>query len=122
MVTLERPDLDIARYKDLLDQFAAEVSTRLAGQNDGFRFVRVLNRYLFEELGFSGNQDDYYNPRNSCIDQVLDRRTGIPITLSVVYIELARRLGRPVHGVGLPGHFVVAYNDGAYSTYIDTFH
>ena len=85
-------------------------------------FVRIANEYLFEELGFRGNDTDYYDPGNSCLDVVLDRRTGIPITLSVVYIEVARRLAGPFSGIGLPGHFVVQYSDSEYSTYIDPFH
>jgi regulator of sirC expression with transglutaminase-like and TPR domain len=84
--------------------------------------VRVANQYLFEEAGFRGNEAEYYDPRNSCLDAVLDRRTGIPITLSVVYIEVARRLGQPVAGIGLPGHFIVQYNDGKYCTFADPFH
>jgi len=74
------------------------------------------------DLGFHGNEIDYNDPRNSCLNFVLDRRTGIPIALSVVYIEVARRLGQPVSGVGLPGHFVIEYNDGEFATYIDPFH
>ena len=88
----------------------------------GREFVRVANDYLFGDLGFRGNEIDYNDPRNSCLNYVLDRRTGIPIALSVVYIEVARRLGRPVAGVGLPGHFIVQYDDGEFATYIDPFH
>jgi regulator of sirC expression with transglutaminase-like and TPR domain len=122
MAVLERPGVDVMFYLDALDSIAAEVATRLGPNADGSKFIRILNQHLFDELHFRGNQDAYYDPQNSCLDQVLDRRTGIPISLSVVYIELGRRLGRPVHGVGLPGHFVVAYDDGDYSTYIDPFH
>ena len=82
----------------------------------------MANEYLFGDLGFRGNEIDYNDPRNSCLNYVLDRRTGIPIALSVVYIEVARRLGQPVSGVGLPGHFIVEYNDGEFATYIDPFH
>ena len=88
----------------------------------GREFVAAANRYLFDELGFHGNEMDYNDPRNSCLNYVLDRRTGIPIALSVVYIEVARRLGQPVSGIGLPGHFIVEYNDGEFATYIDPFH
>jgi len=122
MAAIETPGLDPARYLTALDRMAAELASRVANKSDGARFVRTANTYLFDELNFSGNENAYYDPRNSCLDQVLDRRIGIPITLSVVYIEMARRLERPVSGVGLPGHFVVRYDDGKYATYIDPFH
>jgi regulator of sirC expression with transglutaminase-like and TPR domain len=124
MAAIERPGLDSAPYLETLDRIASELDTRLAGHSraDGRRFIRIANQYLFEELAFRGNDSNYYDPANSCLDAVLDRRIGIPITLSVVYIEVARRLARPVFGIGLPGHFVVQYSDLEYSTYIDPFH
>lgn len=122
MAAIERPGLDPAAHLATLDGIAAELATRLGATADGQKFVRTANQYLFEELGFRGNDSDYYDPRNSCLDEVLDRRIGIPITLSVVYIEVARRLRRPVFGIGLPGHFVVQYDDDEYSTFIDPFH
>jgi regulator of sirC expression with transglutaminase-like and TPR domain len=69
-----------------------------------------------------GNASNYYDPRNSCLNEVLTARMGIPITLSLIYMEIARRLAKPVYGVGLPGHFILQYDDGLYSTYIDPFH
>ena len=122
MAAIEKPDLEPAPYLESLDQIASEIATRLGRGHDGPKFLRVANRYLFEELGFRGNEAEYYDPRNSCLDAVLDRRTGIPITLSVVYIEVARRLAKPVCGIGLPGHFIVQYDDGKYSTFADPFH
>lgn len=89
--------------------------------------VEALNRYLFDEQGFAGNVADYYDPRNSMLHRVLERRLGIPITLSVVYIEVGRRAGLRVEGVGLPGHFVVrAYesddaSDDSEGTLVDPF-
>jgi len=122
IAAIERPGLEPALYLRILDEFARELGNRLGDGARGARFVRTANEYIFGELGFCGNEADYYNPSNSCLDAVLDRRRGIPITLSVIYIEVARRLKRPVFGVGLPGHFVVQYNDGEYFTYIDPFH
>lgn len=119
--TIEYPDLRIDAWIHQLDEHAAEIGRRTASAT-GQEFVDQANRYLFEELEFHGNTDDYYNPGNSCLNRVLTARTGIPISLSVVYIELARRLNRPVLGIGLPGHFVVRYDDGEYITYIDSFH
>src|ERR1035438_2223741 len=124
MAAIERPGLDAAPHPTKLHRVDSQLCPRLGGHSgaDGPRFVRIANDYLFHELGFRGNDSDYYHPGNSCLDVVLDQRTGIPITLSLVYIEVARRLGRPVFGIGLPGHFVVQYSDAEYSKYIDPFH
>jgi regulator of sirC expression with transglutaminase-like and TPR domain len=122
MAAIETPSLNATHYRDMLDRFASEMSTRLTRTTDGREFVGLMNQYLFEDLGFRGNEANYEDPRNSCLDIVLDRRMGIPITLSVVYMEVARRVERPIFGIGLPGHFVVQYNDGDYSIYIDPFH
>lgn len=131
-VTLDRAALDIARleYPDLnpepwverLDAIAAEIGRRIGPAAPGEEFVDLANLYLFGELGLRGNERHYYDPRNSCLNDVLDRRLGIPITLSVIYMEVARRLGRTVHGIGLPSHFLVQYDDGRFSTYLDPFH
>jgi len=122
LAAIECPSLDPAPSLAILDRFADQLHVRLGSSPDGARYVRMANDYLFGELGFRGNQSQYDDPRNSCLDQVLDRRIGLPITLSVVYIEVARRLKQPVFGIGLPGHFVVRYDDGVFSTYIDPFH
>jgi regulator of sirC expression with transglutaminase-like and TPR domain len=118
----ENPGLDPAPFLKMLDSHASELRSRLGPAAGGAEFVAAANRYLFRELGFSGNRADYYNPANSCLNEVLLSRTGLPITLSVVYLSVAARLGRPVFGIGLPGHFVVSYNDGCYQAYIDPFH
>lgn len=121
LASIEYPDLEIEPALRTLDSYAAELGSRTAGA-EGEPFVKRANQYLFQELGFQGNTADYYSPGNSCLNEVLSSRTGIPITLAVVYMEIARRLGRPVYGIGLPGHFLVQYNDGIYSTFIDPFH
>jgi regulator of sirC expression with transglutaminase-like and TPR domain len=122
IAAVEYPGLDPAPCLAELDHMARELGARLQSTDDGPRFIHLANDYLFRELGFRGNETQYDDPRNSCLNQVLSRRRGIPITLSVVYIEVARRLGRPVFGIGLPGHFVVRYQDAGFSTYIDPFH
>jgi regulator of sirC expression with transglutaminase-like and TPR domain len=81
----------------------------------------VLNEYLFQDEGFRGNERHYHDPRNSFLNEVLDRRTGIPITLSTVYMEVARRLGLAVEGVGLPGHFIVRLGAGDEARLMDPF-
>ncbi len=93
-----------------LDEMGEEARAR--GAASGGSRVEALNRYLFEELSFVGNEADYYDPRNSMLHQVLGRHKGIPITLSVVYIEVGRRAGLRVEGLGLPGHFIVRASEG----------
>ncbi len=111
------PGLNIESYLSRLDEMASTVRPRLAD----FHPVTALKDFLFNELGFHGNVDDFFDPRNSYLNQVLDRRTGIPITLSVVYIELARRLDLPVVGIGLPGHFIVRYDGDDEPVYLDPY-
>src|SRR3972149_2719261 len=89
----EYPDLRVEDYIDRLDFQAGELARRVDLEDGPQGVISVINRYLFEELGFRGDQEDYFDPRNSFLNDVLDRRTGIPISLSVVYMEVARRLG-----------------------------
>ena len=103
----EYPDLDVSGYLGRLDAMAAELREALGGETAPLQVMLQLNRYLFEELGFRGNDDEYYDPRNSFLNEVLDRRTGIPLSLSLVYMEVGRRLGLPVEGISFPGHFLV---------------
>lgn len=119
---LEYPDLDAGRVTGELDRYAADIADRAQDLSDGPRFIETANQYLFREVGLQGNDDDYYNPDNSCLNRVIESKLGIPITLSVIYIEVARRLAKPVSGIGLPGHFLVRYDDGQYATFIDPFH
>src|SRR5690349_11631700 len=122
MATIEHPGLAREPYLSALDGIANGIAMRLRRQNDGPHFIETANHCLFEDLGLRGNEAEYYDPRNSCVNEVLDRKLGIPITLSLVYMEVARRLRRPVFGIGLPGHFIVQYDDDEYSTFIDPFH
>jgi regulator of sirC expression with transglutaminase-like and TPR domain len=122
LASIEFPEIDVNAFLSVLDSYANELAKRLSDPRDGQAYVREANQYLFEELGFRGNTSDYYNPRNSCLNEVLTTRAGIPITLSLVYMEVSGRLGRPVEGIGLPGHFIVRYDDGLYSTFLDPFH
>ena len=101
------PDLDPAPYLRQLDDLAAAVRPRLYPQAPPEAAVTELAGYLFGECGFRGNQEEYYDPRNSYLNDVLERRTGIPITLAVVLIETGARLGLGLEGVGFPGHFLV---------------
>lgn len=119
---IEYPDLDANSSVAQLDHYAYEIAGRVNDFSEGASFVAVANEYLFGELGFGGDEEDYYNPANCCLNRVLETRRGIPITLSIVYLEVARRLAMPVRGVGLPGHFLVRYDDPRYSAIIDPFH
>lgn len=122
LARIEYADLDVEPFLEILDSYAVELAGRLSEATTGAAFVTATNGYLFDELGFAGNAQDYFDPHNSCLNDVLTRRVGIPITLSIVYIEIARRLAKPVFGIGMPGHFLIQYDDGEYSTYIDPFH
>ena len=116
----EYPGLDVARYLEQLDAMGREVRGRTPGGQGPA--IECLNGYLFGEVGLRGNVEDYYDPRNSFLNDVLDRRTGIPITLSIIYIEVARRAGLEVFGVGLPGHFLVRADAGGRTALVDPFH
>jgi regulator of sirC expression with transglutaminase-like and TPR domain len=121
LAAMQTPGLVIEPFLDQLNELASHLGDRLRNFNDGRDFVEKAQRYLFEDLGFHGNEDDFFDPQNSFLNQVLARRTGIPISLSVLYMEIARRLAMPVFGIGLPRHFVVEFNDGNYATYVDPY-
>lgn len=111
----EYPGLDLHTYLGRLDQLAERVRGRLAAAKSGDRLaeaVGAVNAVLFGEVGLRGNQDDYYDPRNSYLNDVLERGLGIPITLSIVFIEVARRVRLDAVGIGLPGHFIVRCASG----------
>jgi regulator of sirC expression with transglutaminase-like and TPR domain len=114
------PDLDVSAYLLRLDALAAEARPCVERATSERARVDALNDYLFEEQGFEGNREHYEDPRNSYLNQVLDRRTGIPISLSLLWIEVGRRLDLPVHGVGFPGHFLAKYQ-GADQIVVDPF-
>jgi regulator of sirC expression with transglutaminase-like and TPR domain len=118
----EYPDLEVRDYLVRLDEMGWALRQRLDEEPRPERAVMALNRYLFREQGFRGNTKEYYDPRNSYLNEVLDRRTGIPITLSTVYMEVARRAGLDVEGVGLPGHFVVRIRTPGRPLLVDPFH
>ena len=115
------PALDIPYYLSVLDRMANELRPRFDPAAAAIEQVSLLNDHLFGALGFRGNRDLYYDPRNSYLNDVLDRRLGIPITLSVVYMEIARRLGCPVFGVMMPAHFVVKWRTDDTVIFIDPF-
>jgi regulator of sirC expression with transglutaminase-like and TPR domain len=101
---VEYPDLDIPLYRARVEELGRQGRARVKAK--GRRGIEQFTDFFFDALGFHGNADDYYDPRNSYLNDVIDRRTGIPITLSAVYCELGRRAGLRAHGVGFPGHFL----------------
>jgi len=122
LARIQFPELTPEPFVSRLNELASQLGDRLRNFNDGRDFVEKAQSYLFGELGFHGNDANFFDPLNSCLNQVIERRTGIPITLSVMYMEIARRLRMPVFGIGLPRHFVLEFNDGNFSAYIDPFH
>jgi len=118
----EYPDINLEAQISRLDGLAARAAPGVDAQREPLARLDALCRFLAEECGFHGDEQDYHDPRNSFLNQVLDRRTGIPISLSVVYMEVGRRLGLPLYGVGLPGHFLVKYLHIGQRIYLDPFH
>lgn len=115
-------DLDVQHWLGQLDALGHRAAEQVAPDMDVDRAASAVARLLFEEEGFRGNAEDYYDPRNSFLDDVLDRRLGIPITLSVVYMAVAARAGLEAVGVGLPGHFVVRAERHGRRRLVDPFH
>ncbi len=117
----EYPHLEVEKYLDQLASFAELAGRRDERDADPLIRITRLSNFLSDELGFRGNVENYFDARNSFLNDVIDRRTGIPITLSVVYIEVARRIGLQLFGVGMPGHFIVKYADEEREVLIDPF-
>jgi len=117
----EYPQLAPEPYLRRLDELAERVRDRLWNESAPLVVLQELSRVLFEEEGFRGNRMEYYDPRNSFLNDVIDRRLGIPITLSIVYLEVGWRLGLPLHGVNFPGHFLVRYAGEAMELLVDPF-
>ena len=115
------PALDVATYVRQLDGMAAELRDRMGSRVSGEETVKTVGRYLFVELGYRGNTKDYYEPDNSFLNRVIERKTGIPISLSALYLLIGSRLNLPVFGVGMPGHFLVKYESDKYKIFVDCF-
>jgi regulator of sirC expression with transglutaminase-like and TPR domain len=101
------PELDVERYMGEIERMATRLRARLPQKCGAEERVVALNQFLYEDLGYWGNTEDYYDPRNSYLNEVIERKTGIPITMSILYMELGRRIGLPLEGVSFPGHFLV---------------
>ncbi|MDE1763299.1 MAG: transglutaminase family protein, partial [Thaumarchaeota archaeon] len=109
--TLEFPDLDVTHYVKKLNSMGEELRNIISDVKNPTYLVSMLNEYMFDNLGFVGNSDDYYNPRNNFLNIVIDKKSGIPITLSIIYIQLGIYVGLELKPVGFPGHFLVKYSE-----------
>jgi len=117
----EYPEIDILTYLRKLDTLAARAEVLIGIDRSPVNVIESMNAVLFVQEGLRGNAEDYYDPRNSYLNEVLDRRMGIPISLSVIYLEIARRINFPIRGVGFPGHFLVKHSAGGRNIVIDPF-
>jgi regulator of sirC expression with transglutaminase-like and TPR domain len=118
----EHESMDVDAQIARVEMIGAEANARLSGLTNTFARLDALRVFLFEDLGFKGNVDNYDDPRNSYLDDVLERKLGIPLTLSILFIEVARRAGLHAEGVGLPGHFIVRIEEAGRRLLVDPFH
>jgi regulator of sirC expression with transglutaminase-like and TPR domain len=115
------PRINLEGYQAMLDNWADDLRERLKFGGEAKIVLTTINHYLFERLKFRGNEENYYDADNSYLNRVIDRRTGNPINLSLIYSLIARRLRLPIAGIGLPGHFICRYQSTAAEVYIDAF-
>ena len=115
------PDINVEAYQALFDSFAGDLLERVDLRGDADEVLGAFNGYIFDVLRFRGNEQNYYDPENSYLNRVVDRRTGNPINLCLVYLLLARRLRLPISGIGLPGHFICRYQSASEEYYVDVF-
>lgn len=117
----EYPELNIQKYLDILDGIALEIKPHLPEELYPLKVIKAINFELFGGLGFQGNNQDYYNPDNSFLHRVIERKEGIPITLSVIYLAIAKRLDFPMIGIGMPGHFLIRPEFKDAGIFVDSF-
>ena len=117
----DQPGVDVERHLREVQAWSEAVSSRLRGSHDVERVVEAINRQLFEEEGFHGEDDDYYDPRSALVSEMLDRHAGLPITLSILYLELSRRIGAEASGIALPGRFLVKFTGYFGEVIVDPF-
>lgn len=103
------PDINIQAYQALFDNYAADLREQIGPGHSSEQIIAIINHYLFDELGFSGNEENYYDPDNSYLNRVVDQRSGNPISLCTIYLAVGRRLKLPIVGIGMPGHFLCRF-------------
>jgi len=123
--SFEYPEIDFDNYKMLIDKMASDIGKKIGSDSEicltPMEKIEMVNQYLFEEKGFRGNTENFFDPDNSYLNRVIDRKTGIPISLSILYILIAKRLGLPVSGVNLPAHFIIKYKCPEDEFFIDPY-
>jgi regulator of sirC expression with transglutaminase-like and TPR domain len=123
IAAIDLPELSVAPYSERLDSYASRVREAVGyGSPDARRYVGALRRVVFEEEGFHGNREQYYDIRNSYLNMVMDRKLGLPITLGVLLLGIARRLEWPLTPVNFPAHFLLRWDDGEELLAVDPFH
>ena len=115
------PDINVLAYQALFDSYAADLREQVDSNAPAEHVIAVINHYLFEELGYQGNEEEYYDPDNSYLNRVVDRRTGNPISICAIYLFVARRLKLPLAGIGMPGHFLCRFQSATEEIFIDVF-
>ncbi|MDX1952569.1 MAG: transglutaminase-like domain-containing protein [Verrucomicrobiota bacterium] len=115
------PEINLSAYQALLDCYAADLKERLQICSSAEAIIGTINQYVYKEQGYHGNEQNYYEPDNSYLNRVMDRRKGNPISLCIVWLCLARRLQLPISGIGMPGHFLCRYQSSTEEFYIDAF-
>ena len=108
---LEYPDLDIEKYIEKITKVGMSLKESISDVKNPTYLISMLNEHLFENLGYSGDDDDYYNPKNNFLNEVIDKKTGLPITISILYVEVAKFIGLDLKIVGFPSHILVKYNE-----------
>ena len=121
LARLEYPELDVIHYLNTVNQFIAQTQARLPQTRYPLKIIQQINEVFFQELGFRGNQENYYDPQNSFLNDVIDRRLGIPISLSVVYLAIAKGINFPMVGIGMPGHFLIRPEFEDVGIFVDVF-
>ena len=117
----EYPRMDLGHYREIFDRMVDDLQLRLAKIHYPLKVVQEINQYLFVQQGFCGNEQDYYDPRNSFISDVLERRLGIPLSLSLVYMVICDRLGFPMDGISFPAHFIIRPRHPDLEIFIDPY-
>ncbi len=108
---VENPDLDVDEYIKKINRIGKSLKESISDIKNPTYLISMLNEHLFENLGFSGDDDDYYNPKNNFLNEVIDKKVGLPITISILYVEIAKFVGLDLKVVGFPGHILVKYNE-----------